>query len=78
MARPDDGGMAFPARHTPEHSDGMSFRDYVATQALAGMMANGWIPREYAPTTEPWTREHYARAAYGMADSMIAQRKAGK
>lgn len=62
------GDWAFPARHTPEHSPGMTLRDWFAGQALAGLMAShDW---KYM-----YDADSYAEDAYMLADSMLLKRK---
>jgi hypothetical protein len=62
------GDWAFPAQHTPEHSPGMTLRDWFAGQALAGLLAS-----------HDWSRflemHSYASDAYGTADAMLEARK---
>ena len=68
----EDGGPAFPKPGTDECIDvcgsqrGMSLRDWLAGQALAGMLA---YPNGIG------TDEHYATCAYRIADAMLAARK---
>lgn len=73
MNRSWDGGPAFARISTPEFegSPGMSLRDYFAGQVMAQCMRNmGSPPR--APAAD--VAEGIARAAYFMADAMIAER----
>lgn len=61
------GDWAFPARHTPEHSPGMTLRDWFAGQALSGLMAShDW--KHMCDT------DSYAKDAYSLADSMLKAR----
>lgn len=62
----DTGGPAFPRpSYGPnEPADGMTLRDYLAAQAMNGMMANHWN-KNYSD----WARE-----AYKLADAMLAER----
>lgn len=60
-----EGRYAFPARHTPEHSPGMTLRDWFAGQAMAGAaynFANGQA-------------DAAAEKAYRFADAMLAARE---
>ena len=74
MKTTNDGGLAFPRPEsrgtsgatTLHGQDGMTLRDYLAGQALAGIMAgnytsnsSGWVPGE----------------AYALADAMLRARK---
>ena len=70
----NDGGPAFPSGaldvvrdkvESPVH-DGMTLRDWFAGHALAGLAA----------TNAQSSPEHYALAAYMMADAMLAAREA--
>jgi hypothetical protein len=80
MTTRDDGGPAFP--HSFEkasghpmwlESQGMALRDYFAAQALAGMLCNGFIPYIAIPSAGIDNRD-YPRAAYRLADLMLAER----
>jgi hypothetical protein len=89
----EDGGPAFQMPYsTDEHSSpcngtiahpGMSLRDWFAGQALAGMLANGFMPRQTREIADkdpnnPFTSKFdYGIAAYVMADAMLAARKEG-
>lgn len=66
-----DGGPAFPTVLGPprEFAHGMSLRDWLAGQALAGFMANTNRPTTYARDDADW--------AYTIADAMLAARKGG-
>lgn len=84
MTQRDDGGYVFPQAHEMidayrggfigiGHSGGMSLRDYLAGQAIAGMMAD--------PNCDPPPGEGLrilARGAYAVADAMLAVRKEPK
>lgn len=76
MTKIDDGGPAFPTDGRIQHGtpyDGMAMRDWFAGQALAGICANSaWNDAFHASVFAP-----SAKAAYDMADAMIAARKAG-
>jgi hypothetical protein len=59
-----DGGTAFPVDGL---TNGMSLRDYLAGQAVAGICA--------ADSPDVWTSKYIAYHAYSIADAMIAARK---
>jgi len=80
MKSKDNGGPAFPdVQFTHNNGDtsfknnGMSLRDWFAGQALAGAMTRASTEDEW-PMTEKDPRAAIAKAAYGMADAMIAAR----
>ena len=62
--KPNDGGPAFPSDRFSEL--GMSLRDYLAGQALAGMLA-------CSQTTG--SKKDIAYDAYSQADAMLAERE---
>ena len=75
MTQKPNGGAAFPAGTHRMHDEegfllplGMSLRDYFAGQALAG----------YLSANQKWDdgASAAAKAAYYMADAMIAEREA--
>lgn len=80
MATRDDGGNAFPIS-IPGVGDngagGMSLRDWLAGQALAGILANPDVSASAARCNVSTTefRVHIPAAAYAMADAMLAARK---
>lgn len=61
----DDGGPAFAGRLASDVAPGMSLRDYFAAHALIGLIDQLVVAK--SDTT--------ARAAYFIADAMIAVRK---
>ncbi len=65
-----DGGPAFPVPNDANVNDqmGMLLRDWFAGQAMQGMYAG------HACTTDG-DMGNYARAAYAIADAMLAERK---
>jgi hypothetical protein len=65
------GGWAFPTRHTPQHSSGMTLRDYFAGQALVAM--GTWAPGNSLSDPEK-VRQARAEWAYAQADAMLAAR----
>ena len=70
MSNIETGGPAFPAEvwapdGVPEHSEGMSIRDYFAAKALQGGLAHN----RPAADAEGW-----AKWAYKMADAMLKAR----
>lgn len=68
------GGPAFPTTRESSYevcSKGMTLRDYFAAKALQGLIAS---PRG-TPNGADATDTYYAKAAYIMADAMIAERE---
>ena len=70
----NDGGPAFPRtgwtatnQETMWPEDGMSLRDYLAGQAIAGMCAN--------PALASSSVDNWARVAYQISDALIAERE---
>jgi hypothetical protein len=69
----NDGGPAFPAQEqidypsisVTQHYPGMTLRDYFAARALPALIADGVLSN------------HVGKAAYGIADAMIAARTNG-
>ena len=84
MSKINDGGPAFPSvlfRQEPTenwYSDGMSFRDRVAIEALGGMLAHStrYKPREI--DSDLYWHQAIAKEAYELADAMIATRSETK
>lgn len=86
----NDGGQAFPtiteieAPHTINHmtpkwsrvnsGGGMSLRDWFAGQALPVVAAVIVAPGVETDDGEPASSRHVARAAYDIADAMLAER----
>ena len=78
MSKPKDGGPAFPRTWTDSpqggywlgSEQGMSLRDWFAGQALVGWISN---PTSTASPGED-IADTLARAAYGVADAMLAHR----
>jgi len=77
MKMPDrpDGGPAFPAEYRydglPWVHPGMSLRDWLAAQALPGMIATAAAP---CLTGVEGVEPLLAAAAYRIADAMLAER----
>lgn len=69
MADRDDGGPAFPVLDMND-SEGMSLRDWLAGQALVGILA---ADPEFDFGTVP-ARDGVSIAAYLVADSMLRAR----
>jgi len=61
----NDGGPAFP-RHAYDGHDGMTLRDWFASQALAGMLAD---------TNVKAGADKIAWCAYALADAMLRARE---
>jgi len=57
----DDGGSAFPTQHV----EGMTLRDWLAGQALAGLVVL---------TNQGWRTQDAAARAYECADEMLKRR----
>ena len=67
MSKINDGGPAFPCVDAKGFvSEGMSLRDWLAGQALAGLCSGNL----------PFCPDQVSRTAYGYADAMIAAREA--
>lgn len=71
-----DGGSAFPRPFPVQmtESAGMSLRDYLAGQALIGMIVSQAIYSATEDDDEPFTLSSTARDAYRYADAMLAER----
>jgi hypothetical protein len=72
----NDGGPAFPrAGDALTRCDGMSLRDWLAGQAIGGLITGrdwSFIPDAHEKMTA------WARAAYSVADEMLAEREQGR
>jgi hypothetical protein len=67
----DDGGPAYPVPGTPyTNAQGMSLRDWLAGQALVGLLGSGIAHELHQQCSE------VAQMAYENADAMLAARKA--
>ena len=71
----EDGGSAFPTTPTGETisgvTGGMTLRDWLAGQAMAGLLSNADVS-----LIETFTYpEKMARTCYALADSMLVTRK---
>ena len=78
MSERESGGPAFPTGFTDAEGsaqEGMSQRDWLAGQALNGMLAHArpYRPRNWTSTN--W-HEAIAQEAYQIADAMLAARSA--
>jgi hypothetical protein len=62
----NDGGPAFPSSHPICPEDGMTLRDWFASQALVGLIAD--------PSRDGSTDDR-ARYAYAYADAMLRARE---
>ena len=71
MEKTNDGGPAFPRTGAPyvQAYEGMSLRDWLAGQALAGIMANAKLVGVLAES-----KQDPASCAYEMAEFMMAER----
>lgn len=73
-----EGGAAFPIDTENVTFFGMTFRDYLAAKALAGLCANPGGPFQ-ANAMSGWsitncTTDAVARECYGLADAMLRAR----
>ena len=66
MTQIKDGGPAFPVPNLEDDPsfNGMTLRDYFAAKAMQALIAS----------TEGFTSDQYAKAAYEMADAMLKAR----
>jgi len=74
MSTINDGGPAFPSEvwdseGCPQHTQGMTLRDYFAAKAMQGLLAQSCGTALGSDTI------HGAQYAYQMADAMLAARK---
>lgn len=80
MSAPNDGGPAFPFAATdpgnvPMETNGMTLRDWLAGQALAGI--GTWCPASGSgPLIPAIIHERKAAWAYAQADAMLKAREA--
>lgn len=75
------GGPAFPGSYTgnngmPIWSDGMTLRDYFAAKAMQALIQTPC--GEWPDAPECQEDAHVSKAAYAMADAMLAAREEGK
>lgn len=70
MSKPSNP-LAFPAKtiNPDEHHEGMTLRDYFAAKAMQSFLSN---PNYYSCVE---SYESCAKAAYCMADAMLAERQ---
>jgi len=68
---PEDGGPAFPCKEAD--NQGMSLRDWLAGQALAG-----FTREQGGKTFNEQTTRWYARVAYDLANAMLLVRNQQK
>jgi hypothetical protein len=81
----NDGGPAFPCetygirngKETTIPTNGMTLRDYFATKAMAGMLSSNETDLENTVSCNV-AQSNLARAAYAIADIMLAAREASK
>lgn len=85
----DNGGPAFPVQYSNEAdgptvmpSDGMSLRDYFATEVCASLLTATSADHDY-PNLDyqredggPTAAQRVAKLSYQMADAMLEARKA--
>lgn len=76
-----DGGPAFPSPHMAGQT-GITMRDYFAAKAMAALIAEPRWAEGQTPAvdmiggTTSSLSTNYAKAAYAMADAMLAARDA--
>lgn len=79
MSTIDNGGYAFPSPSDEKagwHSEsGMTRRDWIAAQVLAGI--GTWMPQGFSNLNTAEARVRRAEWAYAQADALIAVGKAG-
>ena len=73
--KPNDGGPAFPQTTPFGSSGGMTLRDWLAGQALAGWLAS--FDANMVHPVRNNTEDSTAMACYKMADAMLAEREKG-
>lgn len=79
MAKAEDGGPAFPERQG--YAAGMTLRDWFAGQTLAGNLLKESYPEWqlkawFGGRSGLYREEIASRAAYAIADAMLAARQA--
>lgn len=81
MSTINDGGPAFPSEvwdseGCPQHTQGMTLRDYFAATAMQGdWAAQGVACGMFVPDSDDELFARSARMYYRMADAMLAARK---
>ena len=78
MSNIETGGPAFPtevwdAEGIPQHTEGMTLRDYFAAKAISSMLAPNPVTGQFALISD---FEDCAINAYKMADAMMKARAA--
>lgn len=71
------GGAAFPCENSSfaDFNEGMTLRDYFAAKAMQGVLARLDVHfRDSDEYIKQVAGEHISKAAYAMADAMIAAR----
>ena len=79
MSNIETGGPAFPtevwdAEGIPQHTEGMTLRDYFAAKAMQAFIRTAPHGTTFG-TDFPETNMQYANASYAMADAMLQARE---
>lgn len=74
MSDKQTGGPAFPtevwdSEGVPQHTEGMTLRDYFAAKAMQAFVS-AWVATKQYPNTDMEVAQH----AYQMADAMLKAR----
>lgn len=71
---PSTGKLASDGQWLPDAIPGMTLRDWLAGQALAGMLANGFQPKYVKQEGINTCDFDYGKAAYDIASLMMSRR----
>lgn len=65
---------AFPTQTATTYVHGMTLRDYVASQALTGLLANKLVAQRCAGRDDAEVCADLAKESYMLSDAMLAER----